>query len=188
MLKPHLVYAKDSKTNDVACVASLVPTFEPPAPQEEIEVVHGQEPEMTELTPGSEYHFIFLVDRSGSMTLEGRMESAIEALKIFIRSLPAGCRFTIISFGSNFTYLEHGGKKVIQYNDASMNEAIERIGHFTADHGGTDIETPMIVAQTLDSAITAEEAGIDFKKRMFILTDGSVSSADHVINLAREMS
>ena len=107
MLKPHLVYAKDSKTNDVACVASLVPTFEPPAPQEEIEVVHGQEPEMTELTPGSEYHFIFLVDRSGSMTLEGRMESAIEALKIFIRSLPAGCRFSIISFGSNFTYLEY---------------------------------------------------------------------------------
>ena len=69
-----------------------------------------------------------------------------------------------------------------------MNEALFRIGLFTADHGGTEIETPMIVAQTLDSALTAEEATIDFKKRMFILTDGSVSNADGIINLAREMS
>ena len=79
---------------------------------------------MTELTPGSEFHFIFLVDRSGSMNLEGRMESAKEALKIFIRSLPAGCRFSIVGFGSHFTYLEHGGNNVIAYDEQSMNVAL----------------------------------------------------------------
>ena len=67
MMKPHLLYARDKKTSEVACVASLVPTFEPPMPQEDIEVLRDEEPEMTMLAPGSDYHFIFLIDRSSSM-------------------------------------------------------------------------------------------------------------------------
>lgn len=27
--EPHLVYAKNTETNEIACVASLVPNFEP---------------------------------------------------------------------------------------------------------------------------------------------------------------
>ena len=73
MLHPQLVYSKKTKTNEVACVASLVPTFEPVDPQEEIDIANNEEPEMTELLPGDEFHFIFLVDRSGSMYSSGRM-------------------------------------------------------------------------------------------------------------------
>ena len=73
MLHPQLVYSKNTKTNEVACVASLVPTFEPVDPQEEIDIANNEEPEMTELLPGDEFHFIFLVDRSGSMYSSGRM-------------------------------------------------------------------------------------------------------------------
>lgn len=47
MMKPHLLYAKNEKTSEIACVASLVPTFEPLAPQEDMEVLHDEEPEMT---------------------------------------------------------------------------------------------------------------------------------------------
>ena len=36
------------------------------------------------------------------MGMNGRMEIAREALSIFIRSLPAGCKFSIISFGSAY--------------------------------------------------------------------------------------
>jgi von Willebrand factor A domain-containing protein 5 len=46
--------------------------------------------------------FIFLVDRSGSMSGK-KMEMTKEALKLFIQSLPPGCLFEIISFGSKFS-------------------------------------------------------------------------------------
>ena len=39
MMKPHLLYAKNKKTSEIACLASFVPTFEPPMPQEETEVL-----------------------------------------------------------------------------------------------------------------------------------------------------
>ena len=73
MLHPQLVYSKNTNTSEVACVASLVPTFEPVEPQDEIDIANNEEPEMTELCAGDEFHFIFLVDRSGSMNGAGRM-------------------------------------------------------------------------------------------------------------------
>ena len=45
--------------------------------------------------------FIFIVDRSGSMSGE-TIVTTVEALKLFVQSLPAGCMFDIISFGSNY--------------------------------------------------------------------------------------
>lgn len=57
-----------------------------------------------ELPTGSEFYFAFLVDRSGSMGGD-RIEKAKEALALFIRSLPVGCHFSIISFGSKYTTL-----------------------------------------------------------------------------------
>ncbi len=40
MLRPHLLLAKDEENQEIAVSASFVPTFEPPAPQdEELEVL-----------------------------------------------------------------------------------------------------------------------------------------------------
>ena len=47
MMRPNLLFAKNEATSEVACVASLVPTFEPPAPQEDMEVLFDEEPQMT---------------------------------------------------------------------------------------------------------------------------------------------
>jgi hypothetical protein len=67
-------------------------------------VVSEEAPEETELTKGEEFCFIFLVDRSGSM--DGRrMEITKEALKLFIQSLPVGCTFAILSFGSQSKFV-----------------------------------------------------------------------------------
>ena len=57
-----------------------------------------------EMPSGNEFYFAFLVDRSGSMGGD-RIEKAKEALALFIRSLPVGCHFSVISFGSKHTTL-----------------------------------------------------------------------------------
>jgi Mg-chelatase subunit ChlD len=62
--------------------------------------VEGERPDWQIFGQGIDFHFIFIVDRSGSMGDNGRMEIAIEALDLFIRSLPQGCKFSILSFGS----------------------------------------------------------------------------------------
>ena len=103
MMVPNLVYAKSKDSSEVACMASFVPTFEPPAPQEAIEILDDEEPEQLSMSNGTEFHFSFLVDRSGSMRSMGRMEAAKDALKLFIRSLPVGCTFSVHSFGSRFS-------------------------------------------------------------------------------------
>jgi uncharacterized protein with von Willebrand factor type A (vWA) domain len=54
--------------------------------------------------------FIFVVDRSGSMS--GRpMNVTKDALKIFLSSLPNGCEVEIMNFGSSFSYEAINGKK-----------------------------------------------------------------------------
>lgn len=66
---------------------SLVPTFNPPKPQEETEVVEGEKPEEIDVStlegdPANKA-FIFIVDRSGSMR-GSKMGMTKEALKLFI--------------------------------------------------------------------------------------------------------
>lgn len=55
-------------------------------------------------TDGVKSEFIFIVDQSGSM--EGnRIIRAKETLLLLLKSLPVGCYFQIISFGSTFRSL-----------------------------------------------------------------------------------
>ena len=87
------------------------------------------------------------------------MESAIDALNIFIRSLPKDCRFSILSFGSSFNWMEPyaiGSSNVIMYNEASQKECLPRLEVFSADLGGTDILTPLALAQTMSSTLGNE--------------------------------
>jgi len=52
------------------------------------------------------FFVIFLVDRSGSMSGK-KMDITKEALHLFIKSLPSeNCLFQIISFGTNYNFLE----------------------------------------------------------------------------------
>ena len=103
---PQLLYAKNPENPaEVACAASLVPTFEAIAPQDAFEVVSDEKPVSTRLSDGSEFIFTFIVDRSGSMGFTNRIELAREALKLFVRSLPAGCKFQVVSFGNSHSFL-----------------------------------------------------------------------------------
>jgi Mg-chelatase subunit ChlD len=104
MLVPQLLYAiSPSSDKEVACIASLVPTFDSVRPQDFYEVVEDEKPEQVALA-GNEFHFIFIIDRSTSMRGD-RIEAAKEALNLFIRGLPKGSKFSILSFGSNWNAL-----------------------------------------------------------------------------------
>ena len=103
MMRPRLLFEESAKfPEEVAVSASFVPTFEPPQPQEECEVLQDEQPESTSLTNGSDFFFVFIVDRSGSMGGK-RIEVTKEAMKLFMRSLPSGCKFQVLSFGSKYT-------------------------------------------------------------------------------------
>ena len=112
MMVPHLYYAEDpSGSGELACAATLVPTLDPEIAEDDFEVLQDEKPEQEDLEigTGEDYHFLFLVDRSGSMWGR-RMEMARNALTLFIRSLPEGCKFSIISFGSSHS---SDGDKVV---------------------------------------------------------------------------
>ena len=65
------------------------------------------------------------------------------------------------------------GDCAITYDDSSRDRALAQIKDFQADFGGTEILEALLFAQTqLDRGLT---------KRIFLLTDGSVSSTDRVI-------
>ena len=115
---------------------------------------------------GSEFHFIFIVDRSGSMGGD-RIEVAKEALDLFIRSLPNGCKFSVISFGCNWDALQ---PSIADYTDHACKEALAAIKTFSSNYGGTEILAPLREAQT------SQEFASGLKKRIFLLTDGSVNA------------
>lgn len=84
-----------------------------------------------------------------------------------MRSLPQGCSFTVISYGSTQQFLEIRGVEgeIFEYNEDNLLEAIRQIETFDADMGGTNIASPMEMAinNVNDPALT---------KRVILLTDG----------------
>jgi hypothetical protein len=60
----------------------------------------------------------------------------VEALKLFLYSLPFGCKFNVVSFGSSYEFLF---EESLEYDDASLGKAIANIETFDADLGGTEI-------------------------------------------------
>jgi len=124
------------------------------------------------LTPGE---FYFVLDRSYSMTGDP-MATAKEALKLFIRSIPPGSVFNVVSFGSSYELLFDG---VTSYDQSTLEYAIDHINFFDADLGGTEIFDP------LHNIFADNEQRDDLDKHVYLITDGQVFNADDVVNLIR---
>lgn len=122
MQVPQLFAEEDpAYPDEVACMASFVPTMEPAqAPQEAITVAEDEKPDQTKLNDGSDFQFVFVVDRSASMGGQ-RMEITKTALDLFLQSLPVGCEFSILSFGSRMEFMTYKGCSSITYSDESMH-------------------------------------------------------------------
>ncbi|KAL5473274.1 hypothetical protein EMCRGX_G027733 [Ephydatia muelleri] len=114
--------------------------------------------------------FIFLVDRSGSMSGEF-IKSARETLILFLKSIPPGCSFNIIGFGSNYESLFPSS---VPYNQENLDRAIQHAECVEADLGGTELLPPLqfIFGQRLLEGLP---------RQVFVLTDGSVSNTEACI-------
>ncbi|KAK3726600.1 hypothetical protein QZH41_002609 [Actinostola sp. cb2023] len=125
-----------------------------------------------ELDSSATGEFIFVVDRSGSMS-GSNIKSARETLLLFIKSLPEGCYFNVIGFGSSFTKLF---PKSESYDDSSLNRACSHGESMQADLGGTKILAPLqdVFSQPLIKG---------FPRQVFLLTDGEVRNTQQVIEL-----
>ena len=147
MDKPQLIaQTSPNHPDEVACLVSLVPSFTPPNPQEEMEVVENEKPDELDLAPmpgqmGSDQVFIFLVDRSGSMGNE-KMQMAKDALKLFIQSLPIGAMFEVVSFGTDFSVSSKNREGYVN-NDLNVKQVKDEIDSYSSNMGGTEILKPM---------------------------------------------
>ena len=150
--------AKDGKTNDFIAkpvvMLNFFPVFDSSASLEQGE-------------------YIFVVDRSGSMGLN--IKSARETLVLFLKSLPDGCYFNVIGFGSAFQKLF---TKSEVYSDRTLDEACSHAKSMDADLGGTEILRPLqdVFSQPLIKG---------YPRQVFILTDGAVGNTQEVIGLVR---
>ena len=98
-------------------------------------------PAVFETTNVSRTEIIFVIDRSGSMN--GRsIEQARLALLLFLRSLPAECKFNVVGFGSTFQCLFPAA---VTYTDANVSVAVAHALEMQADLGGTDLLAPLQV-------------------------------------------
>ena len=98
--------------NQRAIMTSLVPKFALPPARPEI---------------------IFIADRSGSMS--SNIPMLKDALKVFLKSLPTGVKFNILSFGTNHSTLWPQSQG---YSKETLASALAHIETFGADYGGTE--------------------------------------------------
>ncbi|XP_078060285.1 von Willebrand factor A domain-containing protein 5A-like isoform X2 [Mustelus asterias] len=130
--------------------------------------------------------FIFLMDRSGSMGCQmsdddkgrSRIQSAKDTLLLLLKSLPMGCYFNIYGFGSTFKSFF---PESVEYNQESMQKALEDLKGVDADMGGTEILNPL-------SAIYRTPCKPGHPRQLFVFTDGEVSNTKMVIAEVRRNS
>ncbi|KAK7882531.1 hypothetical protein WMY93_028705 [Mugilogobius chulae] len=118
--------------------------------------------------------FVFLLDRSGSMA-GSRIASARDTLLLLLKSLPMGCYFNIYSFGSSF---EQIFQESVEYNQKTMEEALEKVKTMDANLGGTEILRPL-------ERIYSQSCIPNQPRQLFVFTDGEVGNTKQVINLVK---
>lgn len=121
--------------------------------------------------------FVFVIDRSGSMGGH-RMDGAKTTLLLFLKSLPDGCFFNVVGFGSSFKILF---EKSQPYNDENLKKATDLAQKMTANLGGTEILQPL-------QWVFSQPAVKGHPRQLFLLSDGMVANTDDVIQLVRKQS
>ncbi|XP_029013120.1 von Willebrand factor A domain-containing protein 5B1 isoform X2 [Betta splendens] len=118
--------------------------------------------------------FIFLIDRSGSMS-GVNINHVKDAMVVVLKSLMPGCFFNIVGFGSAFRALFTTSQN---YEEEALALACDYVRKLKADMGGTNILAPL-------NWILRQPAISGHPRLVFLLTDGAVSNTGKVIELVR---
>ncbi|KAK4319875.1 hypothetical protein Pmani_009220 [Petrolisthes manimaculis] len=121
---------------------------------------------------------IFVIDRSGSMS-GSNIRSARTTLLLFLKSLPQGCYFNIVSFGSHFEALFPNGS--LQYTEETLKEAVKLQETMKADMGGTEILKPL-------KSIYSNPPKPEYSRQILLISDGSVFNVSQVTELVARNS
>ncbi|KAK4314495.1 hypothetical protein Pmani_014200 [Petrolisthes manimaculis] len=121
---------------------------------------------------------IFVIDRSGSMN-GSNIRSARTTLLLFLKSLPQGCYFNIVSFGSHFEALFPNGS--LQYTEGTLKEAVKLQETMEADMGGTEILNPL-------KSIYSNPPKPEYSRQILLISDGSVFNVSQVTELVARNS
>ena len=105
-----------------------------------------------------------------------RIETVIDAVRIFLRSLPVGSSFAILSFGSEFRAMEINGQSILKVDAKTVKSAIAQLETFEPDMGATNAFGPIHAAFTMPW--NEQPNG---KRRIFFLTDGHTHDRDQTI-------
>ncbi|KAI0634382.1 hypothetical protein C8Q77DRAFT_1055509 [Trametes polyzona] len=159
---PRCVAEVDETARTVALSLTIVPRFAAPT-------VQSQE-------------YIFVVDRSGSMGVDGRIEYARDALGHLVKSLPTeNTSFNIVSFGSDHSSL---WDTCVAYDWNSVQQAEKHIATMSANMGGTE------VGQVLQWVFN--NRGGSRNTAVIVLTDGDaqqvISLVTHAVQSAAAQS
>lgn len=124
--------------------------------------------------------FIFLVDCSASMGGDSII-NASECLSVFIHSIPIGCKFGIILFGSKYRsiFKEEG---LVDYNEENLRNAEKVANNLKADLHGTELYEPLKEAYE-QSEKRSKKGNI---VQIFLITDGDIFDKDEVFKLVRK--
>ncbi|CAG8629851.1 15003_t:CDS:2, partial [Acaulospora morrowiae] len=116
---------------------------------------------------------IFIIDRSGSMNGEP-IQKAAQTLQLLLRSLPEGCYFNVVSFGSHHDSLFPQSQL---YSEVTLTRALDHAKSMEANYGGTEIYNPLKWA--------FENSRFDMQTSVFLLTDGEVWDVGTLVELIR---
>lgn len=140
--------------------------------------IPGQRALMTTLVPkfnlpAEKPEIVFVCDRSGSMS--GKIPDLVNALQIFLKSLPVGVKFNICSFGTRHYFLWDKSKS---YNQESLDKAVKHVKKFSANYGGTEMYRP--VEETIKRRYK------DMNLEIFLLTDGEIWDQEKLFTLIND--
>lgn len=118
---------------------------------------------------------MFLADRSGSMS-GTKIEELRNALFVFVKSLPAKCKFNLYSFGSSVSGLWDSS---VPYTEATVQQALDHISTFRANFGGTEI------LNALKKAVGDRKSAEASSTQVILLTDGEIWQVEETIEFVR---
>ena len=129
---------------------------------------------MTYSTLNLKLSFLVLLVNRRSMSGQ-YIKTARSTLGACIASLPAGCRFQVIGFGSSFRPLFQD--PLVTFDDRTKQVAMDHADAMEANMGGTEILEPI-------RHVAAIPKG-DLPRNVLIITDGGVSNTEEVISFVR---